>query len=494
MTGAGWFSSLELQAPAGSLRRLGEILVLLAVLVSWTGFAGELVSALAASSTLNYGEPFVLNAALNLDRLYRRIAEYPYLVNNYPPLYPALVGLAHLLIPDIFAAGRVVSASALLLAAALCYAAGRISGSRRAFALLGASLFALSPVAHWGLIARVDCLALAFSVSAVVKILHDRSARSASWAGLLTVAALFTKQSMLAAPLAITCYLATVGERRSFFRYLATVVGGGSTAFAMLLWLSGGTAWEHLVVANANTFHLDLLTSSYGQFALRHVVIVGGATIATLLLRSEVRLLKYYFFASVLVAMSAAKIGSDLNYFLPMLWASACLTGIYVGHARETWSQGGAWPFRSMWYGSVMLLMALQIWMFRGGSAVPSENWSHVREFLEGREGMLLSEDAGFSLSLDREVWYQPFVLKQLFEERAPIGGRKNPVLWVESALWRGTIPTVVILPDKIPEQRWTREQLTALDRCYRPVLEADPYLVLASSDRCRTFEFGSVQ
>lgn len=487
-------SSTRFSIPSGlglarAANRVVALLLVAALVVSWIWLVRDVVVAVGAEGTLDYGEPFVLNAAIHLDALYRPVADYPYLVQNYPPLYPVLVNLAHLAVPDVFAAGRLVSAIALLLAAGLLYRFIRDHGAHRSFALLAASLFALSPIAEWGWLARVDALALLFSVAALMTVHRSADARSAVLAGCLTAAALLTKQTMLAAPIAIVVWLALERGRGAVVRYLGSALAVGGVGLAGLLLWSDGEAWHHLVTYNVNVFQLHLLVGSFQLFLLRHPVVVGTALAGLLLLPRRHRMVKFYFVAAVLVAASVGKIGSRLNYFLPALWASACLSGLVADQVLRR---------RTEWMGSVRRMLGraallagfgVQVLLYANAPLTPRASWTPVREFLAGREGPILTEDAGFSLRLGRDVWYQPFILRQLYADAADPFFDESPVAKVERQLARGQLGTVVMEPHTAPRQRWSDGQLDAIDRCYSVVFTADPYAVLEPAPRCRAFD-----
>jgi hypothetical protein len=345
---------------------------LLAVLIATAG--GVLCNGLfflTQPYQLNYGEGLVAWQAAHITdpaRAYRPLTQYPFVVFQYPPLYHLTArAMAALSRTDLLAAGRAVS---LISAALLCAATGWITYQilpRRANPLgrlFAAALAGGIPTVFynfdWAWLARVDVLAVLLSFSGVALF----AARSGSvpaqiFSSVLMTAALFTRQTMLAAPIA--CLLiALVIDRRAFRRMLITMGVLGGSGLGWLEWWTDRQALLHLIRYNQAEF--SVLRAGQGLLMnIRHmagplflacaasypVLRIGGrlahlrrwdllgAHLRVNGYRRSVVLFAVYGLLAGLISLTFGKQGSDINYFLDWNMSMAPLTGILLFRAVD---------------------------------------------------------------------------------------------------------------------------------------------------------------
>jgi hypothetical protein len=167
----------------------------------------------------------------------------------YAPLYPAVAAALSPLTGLGYAAARGLSVAGFLLAVVASYAFLRSERAPRAVALAGAAVpaAAFAPTGAWYDLVRVDALFLGLLTGGVFLAWWGRHRdRPVVAAGLLLVAAAFTKQT--AAPFIAFVLLAfALVDRRRLALLAATlaVVGGGASAW--LQWRSGGWFWTYAV-------------------------------------------------------------------------------------------------------------------------------------------------------------------------------------------------------------------------------------------------------
>ncbi len=181
-------------------------------------FPGRALDCIRYPYPLDYGEGPLLAQARLLARgtlPYRDVREH-LTVANYPPLYPALVAAAMRLGAGTgFAAGRAVSALATLASGVLVFLVVRALGARRPAAFL-AALFWLAQrwVYLWGALHRVDALALALTLLGLLLVIRAHGRGGALLAAPVFLLALFTRQTLIAAPLAAAMALLVRDRRR----------------------------------------------------------------------------------------------------------------------------------------------------------------------------------------------------------------------------------------------------------------------------------------
>jgi hypothetical protein len=311
---------------------------------------------------LNYGEGLVAWQAAHITeagRAYAPIDRYPFVAFQYPPLFHLATRAVG---GDLVMAGRLVS---LLSAAILCIVAGWAvlqalpRRASRPMRLLAAAFAGALPAAlynfNWVWLARVDTLAILLSFGGVALFAaRPTSATLQMVASVLMVAALFTRQTALAAPLA--CVLvAWLIDRRIALRILLTmsILGGGILAW--LAWWTHGQVLLHLFRYNQMAFSITRAIAGVlrnGRAVAGPLVLAAGTSAAIMtgagslarrrkweLLRANLRanrcrrtvvLLSVYSILAALGTLANGKEGSDVNYFLEWNISLAPLAGIFL--------------------------------------------------------------------------------------------------------------------------------------------------------------------
>ncbi len=307
---------------------------------------------------LDYGEgPLLaqierLRAGTPIWRLYANPAEAPFLIVNYPPGYLLLAALVTPLTGSVLSAGRLLS---LLSALAVVGAIALLARARRApstpLAALALPLLFLSvPVAReWAALLRVDMPGIALGLWGLVALNSGAGApppRRVVGAGLLLLACLYTKPSLIAAPVAAGGWLlwnawrGPSAERRAWQRaalLLAGVVGlGGGLILALVQIASEGWFWFHVVAANANRWEAHLARGFWQQQMALRWPLAGAALVGTLWITVENRRRPeadpalpalLYTAGGVVTALGVGKVGAYSNYFLELyaglVWLAA---------------------------------------------------------------------------------------------------------------------------------------------------------------------------
>ncbi len=326
--------------------------------------------AIGFTLSLDYGEGIVLQQALLVTgpRAYGDITRYPFIVFHYPPGFLLASRAVAALGVDLVAAGRLVSyAATLAMAAAIgTMAHATLAGAPREARLFGAAvaallLFSFWPVALWMPLARVDMLAYAFTLWGLVLALRaPESHWRAFAAAAMFTAAMFTRQTTFAAPLAATLVLLLASPRDA----TRLVLGGLVLSLALLslaTLLTGGGFLQHLVLHNINRYdHRGFWTLYY--FVVESVGPIGlgfgGALLVLWLLLPRLRRLPtalraepaaraaaaalIYTGISTPLLLLVAKSGANVNYFIE--WASGCATlgGMLVGRIAQSGLARGA--------------------------------------------------------------------------------------------------------------------------------------------------------
>jgi hypothetical protein len=264
------------------------------------------------------------------------LADYPFLVANYPPLFIGIVALGQKLLGPSLAFPRALGLAATLGLMVALYRSLRAFLPERASAAALASLFALPWfVTTWAGLARVDTLAILFSLAGLAIVLRHGASRR-SWPALVCFwLAFFTKQNALLAPAAVACELLLARDRRFPKALLAYTLPLGA-AFALLVLATHGAAYRHLVPYTAAAeYEPGRMAESYLQFAVIAapllLLVVGALAMAPRAFAAGTgRLLLVYFGMNLLALATIAKAGAAQNYLLE-LWAAALLLAGFAG-------------------------------------------------------------------------------------------------------------------------------------------------------------------
>jgi hypothetical protein len=387
---------------------------------------------------LDDGEGFCLNQAVRVALglpLYPPLGPPPYIVTNYPPFSPLILGL--LTDPESFrfATGRMVSVLStvvLCIAAAGCVHAA--TGDRRA-AWIAALMVAAGPVVYfWGALLRVDVLASALGLVGLWIAMRARGLR-VLWSLPFLLAALYTRQSSIEAALAIILGLLmnTAPDERNHPRGLPGALAfgvlwtaGAAAVLLLMQFLTGGEFWLHTVVYTRTQFYPERILSAADWILPSHALMFLIALFALPRAFSEPRrrMLAWFFIMSFGTSMLSGKVGSDLNYFLNLAVASACLCGCF---AADCFTAVRDSPLRPTWILVALMLIPAGLAQSgllegdRGFSFTPrSEDYQagfRIVDTLSRVNGPILSEDEGFCLLSGHQVVFNPFIMSELARE-----------------------------------------------------------------------------
>jgi len=442
-------------------------------------FVGHGWNALAFPYPLNYGEGPLLDQAVRLAEfrnIYRSdLAGPPYVVSNYPPLFPLAQAPFVWLFGPAFWYGRLIS---LLSAAAVALFVGltlHALTKDRLAAVVGALIFPAIPyVVRWSSLARVDLLGLALSWAGLFVVVRwPEKRRSLVVASLLLVAAVYTRQTYaLAAPLAAFVWLLSQGQRRRALELAGFAGGAGLVLFGTLNVLTGGGFFLDTVTANLNDFRWERVSlNALGALLACPLLLIGALAFLVLAQRKgdpSWWLVAPYLLASVPSALLVGKVGSDVNYLLELSAALGLATGAGISWQRE----------RPRVRTLLVALLAVQVLALGQSSRVPSGLQDYVIDqraevgqlsrIVAEAKGPVLTDDYMGLLPLNgRRIYLQPFEMTQLARDGA---WDQRPLV---RAIQEERFPVIMIwkppFAREIKRDRWTPAMLKEIRTHYEP-------------------------
>lgn len=367
---------------------------------------------------LDYGEgPLLTQAELVRQgtpvwELYRDPARPPYTIVNYPPLYPLLAAIGGWVSGNTLLAGRLLSLGATFgCLIAIVLLSNQRTGQSSVVShssippsptraerwphIAAAVVFLTIPIIReWSVFMRVDMLGVCLGLWGLVALQR----RQPVLAALLLLLSLYTKPSLLAAPVAAVVWVVIGAVSPLFQRGSATrdksrlpqaqawpvlrnlllvLIGGSGLLFGVLQWSSNGWFALHVVTANANRWDGSLARHFWlEQAQLRWpLALAAAASIAWGMVafnrqsassvpgdgdsnRYPWRLPTLYTLVAILVAIGVGKVGAYANYFLEYYAGLVWLVVLAISPSLSllsvpatTASDGFGFPERLRWRG-----------------------------------------------------------------------------------------------------------------------------------------------
>lgn len=398
--------------------------------------AGQFFVAFTAANEFTQVESIVAaqsRAFAQHGRLYYGLKSYPYTVCAYMPVFYLLqAGLYHLGLP-ILLAGRLVSIVALLTIFWLLWRTVELYTGDRYAAWTGLVLAAVTQqLLDWGTVAQVDMLAVACSLASFYFYSRHRirGENTLLLAAACALAGLLTKQTAVAAPVAI--FLLLIASRPAKALQFAAVVGGlgGAIIIGLNAWLEGRFL-ANTVFANINPFAWEKLRQhlEFVAFTMPPLLLVTALG-ARKAIRAGMGAPFVYLAGALLVFLSTCgKIGSDTNYRIESVIAlilCSCLAlhalhffPLYFRHSRS-------------WITLLLLSIGIHaVYNLRVATFALLERTAREKEFaaqtaalrpyLAGN-GRILSADSNALLQAGRAIEVEPLIYRLLVE-----AGRIDP-------------------------------------------------------------------
>lgn len=475
-----------------------RIFPLIVEISTWLGIFILVYGALAALSyqteallfryPLDYGEAPLVNQAVQLNAghsIYRQsLQEPPYTVANYPPVYVGVLAIFERFFGPAFWYGRLISTLSVIGSALMIFSIVNSRSRNWKIAIIPALVFYNIPyVLGWSVLARIDHLALFFSLTGLYLLFRDKPSQRLIDSNLILgsaflVLAIYVRQSYaLAAPFAGFLYLLHQDWRRTGI--LTGFVGGLSLIlFGLLNLLTGGGFYFNIVTANINPFGIERVVNNFRNFFDLAPALFILAALGIILVFNRVKgwpLWIGFAFGGFFSAITIGKIGSNVNYFLEFAAGLSLLIGfgIHVLFRRSAKS----------WMALILIIVLLCIsWQCvrfiqkvqeetRGSLKTRQDAIEELRDLEELvaqnlHQPILADEYMGMIVLNGENLYLQPFEITQL-----TIGGLfdQQPLL---NQIEEEKFSLILLQEDSwwvhALQERWTPEMLEAIRANYR--------------------------
>ena len=393
-------------------------------------------------------------------RLYPALGQDPTLrVLNYPPLVllstRALVelGIAPLL------AGRILNTAGLLALVGVVFAWARSRGSRGAELAGTIGLLAASYGVVYGAgQMHVELVAVALTAGGFWLVASAGDRRAALVGGLLLALGCFAKQSQVVPALAALGW-AWRSKSPAAGPATAMFAGAGILGCTAITLAWGVEPWRHILQYTTGSYSLGNLALQFLSHVAPWIVLLGWvvASVARSRTAAVSDALAWYWAASALWSLAAARIGSGYPYFLDLQVATVLWVGprLFATPLERSWS----------W------VLALQVAGANVGAVAGAASTLAAKRDIAsnlpavcsqlGANGLVLTEEAGLARACGRRSVMHPFIMTSLAKrglwdaapfETALRSGAYSPVL----------LPFEPRAPARVQRDRWTAGALAA--------------------------------
>lgn len=448
-------------------------------LTIWLGIAG-----LTYPYQLDYGEGIVLWFARQLAHgqpIYKGLEGAPYASSNYPPVALALAAALMPMVGEGYLGGRWLNFASALIVAALIWRIVHIETRAGRAGALAALFFLGSPyIYHWIPLFRVDLIGLAFTFSGVYALWHyDRQPPTADrrisvfYFCFFTCAfllALYTKHSLIAAPLAAWLALWMRDWRRAFVFAFTLGTLGGALYLAFDVVTRGGFSFG-IIESNATVFVPEQLFALMRNFITTFPILCALA-LWSWLARVQARrigVLEWYAVTAFAALVMAGRVGAWENYFFEALAIGCVFFGFQIADGRWQMARREA-PFKLQFLLPLLCLLQLALMWHdpRIAADLMARDLPANRELarvLARTAGTIISEDMGALVTSGKRVEYYTFQYSSLARS-----GKWNQH-WELTNLREGAFPLVILergTRENVDHyRRFTREFVSTLDRYY---------------------------
>ncbi len=419
----------------------GSAFLLIGLLVTLALHSGGgLMDSLASirnPGEIDYGEGIVWQqtALIPGPSMYGIRSDLPFIVFHYPPLYYLVTHLAGTFMPDLLAAGRLVSALsavAIAIMVAGLVLAATPAGSHRVLrfacaAMAGLLAYNVHALRIWGLLMRVDTLAVALALVGILVAARSSGRwRSTTCALLLCVAAVYCKQTELPAGLAVFA-IAMLRNPRAAVAAGGVALVAGLVPLAGLQWATHGGFLHNIISDNINRFDfangMRTLAAEAPSLPLALLIVCSSVC----LIPSAVSwhewagclsdrvmaaraLLLLHFALSTLMLATIFKSGSTINYFLDWLCIGSALAGVFL---QELMSKAPGAPIVLATLCATVLISPVRFIPDHPSTADQATQDALVQQ-IQAATKPVASEDMVVLMRAGKPVIYEPAIVTEL--------------------------------------------------------------------------------
>ena len=429
-------------------------------------------------------DPEVLNQAWRMTRgldIYRDINAPPFAFAAYPPLYFMISAFAMKFTGLSFLPARLTSfIAAIFIACAMAYLSRRWNKSGWIGLWAAFLLFLIPAFLYNSARCHPQMLAVAFSILSFAAFLQNRWQYTLVLSPILTLLAVYTKQTQIALPIAMVLYL-VIRNRKWILPYISVHVIAGLIPFLWLQKITDGYFYSNIITYAGNLSYNALTILPVFIHHAGPVFIFIGIAISFLWKRIKSRNWEeidcYLLVVFLFTLFSLGRMGAHGQYVVELLVV------IFIFLLRMPVS---IWETekRKIWISVQILLLCIYAPLFvllEEGlhNRAANRAYPEIYRTIEDSSGPILSQQGSFPLFTRGEIHIQLFHFTGLYHAGAwdqnhlldEIEGQTFPYVITE-------FPVAESNGGADGEERFTQEMIEALRTKYELMKEVYPYYI----------------
>jgi len=350
-----------------------------------------------------------------------------------PPYIPLMYGIGLPLIAmpfiQIFGVHLVIErsimfASTIIICVVLYLIVTRVTG-KKVYGIIAGLLPLTQPIIRdWSLVARVDMLAVMFSITGFYIALRFRNSRWMYLSIILFACAFFTKISALAGAGAVLIYL-LIYNRQMFVRYAGILAGSIAGIFGLLQLITKGGYYYNVFFCN-NTIDKvwnlpSLLTNiSIVIFPLAIIFVIAATkTIRTFRNKNrsdlDTMIVLYFLVAMGLDCIIALRPGGFINYYLEFIIGACLCTSIALPAIIKRAQQDYMQKRKVMASGLLIMLMITGFCTISPKNAFPFPSIKYTEEakiatqLIQDTNRPVITENSALVVNAGKDLYVEPF-------------------------------------------------------------------------------------
>lgn len=433
---------------------------------------------------VNSGEGLIIGRAFSLsvgDPVYTPISAEPFIVMNYTPLFEWIISLFFRILGPTMWVGRSLSILSTIIAG---FFIGRIvynyNENTVAAYIAGFLFFVSGWVRSWSVLCRVDMFAImlvCIGLYLFTRPSNRMSVKSILWCAIVFLAAIFTRQSLISAPIACFLFVFFKGlldldkdadkyNLKTAVKFAVSLIGFGGIITTLFYLFTNGEFYLHTFTYTLDGFSFKQYIDWVLKFLSSHGIIVALslAYVIYCFIQRRLSVIILFWILAGLVTITASKAGSSINYFIEF-WAATCMVmGVILGGAlRDT----KLLPERFFKNLIIIGLLLVQLIVLSKSTdlSVPDasqiEMGDKIVKYVQEAKGEVLLEYPGYAIQNYKSNIYHPYTMTSL----------ANRGLWDQSKFVQDIesqrFDLIVVSGIGMQYNRWTQEMKEAIRGAY---------------------------
>lgn len=373
---------------------------------------------------LNYSEGHIIALSKELKNsgsYFGSIDRYPFLHGTYPPIFPYLLTFFLNFSSSIFIPGRIISFFSTIFIVIYLFKIFFLESKNKYFSIFFSITFLLPLfVLQWSSLTRVDMLGLAFNTIGLYIYLKYRKRESSLrfFSIPFLVLSFYTKQIIIAAPLAIISYN-MIRRKKESFKFIVFFVLPIIIIFIFLNLVSKNQFYLHLFKYNyiVPISFKAVLVAYQNFFQIIPVLLIFF--LYNLFISKKYNLISFYCIINFCLLFIKGKIGADINYFIEPFISFLLLGGLIFIDLYKTAKKKMKYFLLSVFALQIFLLAPYNVIQeLLSNPLVPEgdEQRMNINFYVKKYGSRTLSEDLGYLVSNNLPVFYEPFQFVMLSE------------------------------------------------------------------------------